>query len=153
MLIQQFQRPTRLLAVFAAVSLVYLCLSFLQRIDFTACSVAPARTANGKFGTMQQIIAQPATLSDRPPARVAKVGVAVNDLDIPVVYRAFKSHKVQNEMHGYPHFIADREVVSSLTDNDVFRRGSGTYTKPAYMLAIMIAELLKPKSERLEWLL
>lgn len=158
MLVQQFQRPTRLLAVLTSICLVYLCFNYLQRVDFvTSCnypvSLGEQKDVNGEFGVTRILGTKPATMPKGPMAKVAKVGVAVNALDIPVVHRAFKTHQVHNEMHGYPHFIADKEVVSDLIDNDRMHRGSGAYTKPAYLLAIIITELLKPESERLEWIL
>ena len=157
MLVQQFQRPTRLLAVVTSVVLVYLCFNYLQRVDFaTTCNtlrLGEDGSYEGQFGTTRMLSTKPATMPKAPLAKVAKVGVAVNALDIPVVHRAFKTHQVHNDMHGYPHFIADREVVSDLIDNDRMHRGSGAYTKPAYLLAIIITELLKPESERLQWIL
>lgn len=158
MLVQQFQRPTRLLAVLTSICLVYLCFNYLQRVDFSASCNSPVRfgeqaDVDGQFGVTRMLGTKPATMPKGPMAKVAKVGVAVNALDIPVVHRAFKTHQYHNDLHGYPHFIADREVVSDLIDNDRMHRGSGAYTKPAYLLAIIITELLKPESERLEWIL
>lgn len=157
MLVQQFQRPTRVLAVLTSICLVYLCFNYLERVDFaTTCNalrLGEERTYEGQFGVTSMLSMKPATTLKGPTAKVAKVGVAVNDLDIPVVHRAFKTHQVHNEMHGYQHFIADKEVVSNLIDNDRMHRGSGAYTKPAYLLAIVISELLKPEEERLEWIL
>lgn len=159
MLIQQFQRPTRLLALITSICLMYLCYNYLQRVDFaaTACGrYGNEPTYESQFGITRLLSMRPTTVPeskpDRPMARVAKVGVAVNALDIPVVHRAFKTHQYHNELHGYPHYIADREVVSDLIDNDRMKRGSGAYTKPAYLLAIVIAELLKPEDERLQWI-
>ncbi|KAL1897643.1 hypothetical protein Sste5346_003949 [Sporothrix stenoceras] len=157
MLVQQFQRPTRLLAVLTSICLVYLCFNYLQRVDFATTCNTPVRfgeqqDVDGQFGVTRMLGTKPATMPKGPMAKVAKVGVAVNALDIPVVHRAFKTHQYHNDLHGYPHFIADREVVSDLIDNDRMHRGSGAYTKPAYLLAIIITELLKPESERLEWI-
>ncbi|CAK7264544.1 hypothetical protein SEPCBS57363_001126 [Sporothrix epigloea] len=156
MLVQQFQRPTRLLAVLMSICLVYVCVTYLQRLDFAkTCNtlrLGEDATYEGDFGVTRMLSTKPATMPKGPMAKVAKVGVAVNALDIPVVHRAFKTHQVHNEMHGYPHFIADREVVSDLIDNDRMHRGSGAYTKPAFLLAIIITELLKPESERLQWI-
>ena len=159
MLIQQFQRPTRLLALITSICLLYLCYNYLQRVDFaaTACRhYGDEPTYESQFGITRLLSMRPTTVpepkAERPMARVAKVGVAVNALDIPVVHRAFKTHQFHNDLHGYPHYIADREVVSDLIDNDRMKRGSGAYTKPAYLLAIIIAELLKPEDERLQWI-
>ncbi|CAK7274450.1 hypothetical protein SEPCBS119000_006178 [Sporothrix epigloea] len=156
MLVQQFQRPTRLLAVLLSICLVYVCFSYLQHLDLAkTCDtlrLGEETTYKGEFGATHLLSTKPATMPNGTVAKVAKVGVAVNALDIPVVHRAFKTHQVHNEMHGYPHYIADREVVSDLIDNDRMHRGSGAYTKPAYLLAIIITELLKPESERLQWI-
>ncbi|CAK7224757.1 hypothetical protein SBRCBS47491_005659 [Sporothrix bragantina] len=156
MLVQQFQRPTRLLAVLTSICLVYLCFNYLQRVDFaTTCNtlrLGDEVTYEGQFGSTRMLSTKPVSMPKGKTAKIAKVGVAVNALDIPVVHRAFKTHQVHNDLHGYPHYIADREVVSDLIDNDRMHRGSGAYTKPAYLLAIIITELLKPESERLEWI-
>ncbi len=158
MLVQRLQRPTRLLAFLTSLCLVYLCFNYLQRVDF-AETCNSLRLAD-PFGIREGASVLPPLIGMRPSsvpkgklAKVAKVGVAVNALDIPVVHRALKTHQLHNDMHGYPHYIADRELVSDMTDHDRMHRGSGAYTKPAYLLAIVTAELLKSDEDRLEWLL
>lgn len=170
MLISLFQRPVRLVAAAALTLLLLFCLRYLHDADLTTGRVARlgfggepvsvdevTSPATGQPTSVSPLRgASPSITPVRPGkavSRVAKVSVAVNALDIPVIHRAFATHQTHNEVHGYLHYIADKEVVSSLIDDDVFHRGSGAYTKPAYLQAIIIAELLKPEAERLEWLL
>ena len=93
------------------------------------------------------------TSPPRDASRIAKVTVAANKLDSPVIHRALVSHQVQNELHGYSHFLATKEAVTDLVATDSYHNGGGTWTKPAFLLSIMVAELEKPVADRLEWLL
>ena len=86
-------------------------------------------------------------------SRVAKVTVAANALDVDVIHRAMQTHERHNREHGYQHFIALNQAVSSLIENDRAGRPKGAWTKPAYLLSILVAELEKPEEERLKWVL
>lgn len=85
-------------------------------------------------------------------ARIAKVTVAANTLNSTIIHRALRSHEVQNEIHGYRHFIATGELVGDLSERDKQGRPRGAWSKPAYLMSIIVAELTKPESERLEWI-
>jgi hypothetical protein len=89
----------------------------------------------------------------KPRSRIAKVTVAANTLNTSIIHDSLKTHQVQNELHGYLHHITTAELVSDLSENDVQHRPRGAWSKPAYLLALIVAELTKPESERLEWLL
>ena len=100
---------------------------------------------------------------DRPPDMVSsnlhnatspigKVTVAANKLDNSMIRRALRTHQRQNEIHGYAHYIATNEAVSGLIENDSQKRPRGAWTKPAYLLSVMVAELQKPEQQRLKWL-
>ncbi|KKY27492.1 putative galactosyl transferase gma12 mnn10 family protein [Phaeomoniella chlamydospora] len=80
-------------------------------------------------------------------SKVAKVTVAIN----PPSYwdRVLKSHKVQNELHGYQHFLGDQPLVF---EKHIPNRPYGTWSKPAYVLELLLHELGKPEDQRLEWL-
>lgn len=54
--------------------------------------------------------------------------------------RALRTHKLHNRMHGYSMFVQRDHILD------------GYWTKPAYILSILLRELSKPKSQRLEWL-
>ncbi len=84
-------------------------------------------------------------------SRIAKVTIAANTLDSPVIHRAIESHRVQNDLHRYRHFVGTNEVVGGLMESDAQGRPSGAWSKPAYLMSVLVAELEKPESERLEW--
>lgn len=89
----------------------------------------------------------------KPRSRIAKVTVATNSLNTSIIHDALRTHQVQNELHGYIHYITTADLVSDLSENDVQHRPRGAWSKPAYLLSLIVAELVKPESERLEWLL
>lgn len=88
-----------------------------------------------------------------PPANIAKISVTTNKLNAPVIDRAFLTHTRHNERHGYTHYIAKYQAVSDLIEHDRQHRAAGAWTKPAYILSILVAELEKPPEERLKWVL
>jgi hypothetical protein len=85
-------------------------------------------------------------------SKVAKVSVATNKFDDPIIHRARRSHEVQNKIHGYEYFIGTNEVLSDLIDHKT-GKSRGAWTKPAYLLSLVVSELEKAKDERLDWLL
>ena len=94
-----------------------------------------------------------APIRQKLSSSVAKVTVAVNSLDRSVIHQAMETHKVQNEMHGYIHHIATNELVDDISEEDRQHRPRGAWSKPAYILSVLVAELAKPEDERLEWIL
>ncbi|KAJ7282007.1 galactosyl transferase GMA12/MNN10 family protein [Mycena rebaudengoi] len=82
-------------------------------------------------------------------SKIAKVSVAFNGLHSPTIQRAFETHFKHNALHGYRHFIARQELVDEVVNPD---RPTGSWTKPTYVLSVLISELSKPPRERLEWL-
>ncbi|KAJ6262656.1 hypothetical protein Dda_3468 [Drechslerella dactyloides] len=64
-----------------------------------------------------------------------------NVTDDTIAYeKAIASHKAHNDRYHYQFYILRRGILS------------GYYTKPAYMISILLRELGKPPEERLEWL-
>lgn len=98
--------------------------------------------------------ARPDQFSRAKPTRskIGKVTVAANKLDNSIIYRALQTHEVHNDIHDYIHYIATNEAVSDLTEHDT-KKPRGAWTKPAYLLSIVVSELEKPERERLKWLL
>jgi len=88
-----------------------------------------------------------------PCSRIAKATVAVNGLNSGLIEDALRTHKVQNDIHGYTHHIATSEVVGDLSEASPKKGPRGKWSKPAYLLSLIVAELNKPESERLEWIL
>jgi UDP-2,3-diacylglucosamine pyrophosphatase LpxH len=92
-------------------------------------------------------------LPAKAPSRVAKASIAVNTLNNTIIHKAFRTHQVQNKIHGYVHHIATTEIVGDLSEHDSQHRPRGAWSKPAYLLSLIVNELTKPEDERLEWLL
>jgi len=53
-------------------------------------------------------------------------------------------------MHGYQHIIGTTSIVPEA--NDEQGRPLGTWSKPAYLLKVLLEELSKPEEDRLGWL-
>lgn len=58
----------------------------------------------------------------------------------PLYERALATHEVHNARFGYPFFILREQMLP------------GFWSKPAYILRLLMSELEKPKSQQLEWL-
>ncbi|KAK3336325.1 galactosyl transferase gma12 mnn10 family protein [Cercophora scortea] len=130
------QRPARLFSALAL--LVFACILLANvRDSGLSNGLLPAHRRPGK----------PTALT----SRVAKVTVAANALNISVIHRALQTHERHNQRHGYLHHIALNEAVSGLIENDRQHRPKGAWTKPAYLLSILVAELQKPQDQRLKW--
>ena len=55
--------------------------------------------------------------------------------------RALKTHEVHDKIHGYRLHVLRQEMLDTV------------WSKPGYILSLLLRELAKPESERLEWLL
>ncbi|KAI9707424.1 MAG: hypothetical protein M1836_000385 [Candelina mexicana] len=60
--------------------------------------------------------------------------------DNPSYERALRTHDVHNRLHGYPMNVLRQGILTDV------------WTKPAYILSLLLRELSKPKGQRLEWL-
>jgi hypothetical protein len=58
----------------------------------------------------------------------------------PVYERALKGHNRHNEMHGYSMHVLREQTLSEF------------WSKPAYILQVLLGELAKPAPERLKWI-
>ena len=59
----------------------------------------------------------------------------------PTYERALRLHDVQNQYYDYPMFILRENLLH------------GLWSKPAYILSVLLQELAKPKESRLKWLM
>jgi hypothetical protein len=82
----------------------------------------------------------PSTASKPPFPRFGKITATFGEPD-PPYENAIASHKLHNEIHGYPHFILREQILR------------GLWSKHAYILSIIGTELAKPENERLKWVL
>lgn len=90
---------------------------------------------------------------DFSKAKIAKVSVDIQELNASTVARALRTHDVHNHMYGYKHFISMRALSMESLQSAEMALAATVWNKRAYLLSIIIAELAKPKADRLEWLL
>jgi hypothetical protein len=74
-----------------------------------------------------------------PKPSIAKVTIVFGDN--PVYQRALQTHEEHSRNFGYPMHVLQSEILDDV------------WTKPAFLLSIILEELVKPKTERLEWIL
>jgi hypothetical protein len=157
-MISAFQRSARLTSGFLAASFLLLWFVYLRDLG-PVCTFPTPRLlfSSSENDTVPDAATNIHSETERKPAgplsRIGKVTVATNKLNSPLIDRALQTHAVQNDIHGYLHFIAENQAVSGLIENDQKHRPQGAWTKPAYMMSIIVAELQRPEEERLEWLL
>lgn len=73
-------------------------------------------------------------------AKVAMFSYQNSTMDTALYEDALRSHKAHNDRYGYLHHVLRRSLISV------------QYSKPAYILSVILQELVKPPAERLEWL-
>lgn len=76
----------------------------------------------------------------KPRSAVGKVHVLFGEPN-PVFERALKLHETHAEERGHPMYVLRERILS------------GLWSKPAFILSVMLQELAKPEVERLGWLL
>ncbi|KAG6063512.1 hypothetical protein E4U33_006333 [Claviceps sp. LM78 group G4] len=72
-------------------------------------------------------------------ARIGKISILYGGTKLHYE-RALQSHKRHNRQHGYPMFVQRVDVLD------------GYWTKPAFIHYMILRELRKPESQRLQWL-
>ncbi|KAL9086596.1 MAG: hypothetical protein Q9165_007039 [Trypethelium subeluteriae] len=82
--------------------------------------------------------APPGSSLYRSAPRIAKCTISFNYN--PVYERALRSHDAHNQLHNYPLYINRQSILDDV------------WTKPAWILALILRELARPAVERLEWL-
>ncbi|KAK1750314.1 hypothetical protein QBC47DRAFT_124336 [Echria macrotheca] len=133
-------KPARVATAIAVLCLVWIWLSNIQGVRLTDDVVPVSYSSDDNNETRSAV-----------RSRIGKVTVAANQLDSDTIDRALRTHQRHNARHGYTHFIAKNQAVGSMIENDRHNRPEGAWTKPAYLLSVLVAELEKPEEERLEW--
>ena len=59
----------------------------------------------------------------------------------PTLVRAIQTHEAHNRRYGYPLLVLRHRILDD------------TWSKPAYLLAILLEEMRKPEGHRLKWLM
>ena len=73
-------------------------------------------------------------------ASIAKVSMLYGPPN-PLYTRALATHEVHNANFGYPFFVLREQLLP------------GYWSKPAYILRLLLTELEKPEAQRLKWLM
>ncbi len=108
----------------------------------TASSVPLFPKPEASVDGVREELIKPAS-GDRFPnsaPSIAKITIVFGG-DSGVFERSLKTHEVHNRLHGYPIYVLRQQIL-----NDV-------WTKPAYILSVLLKELAKPEPERMKWLL
>jgi hypothetical protein len=137
---------SRVIALLVAATLVYLSGYYLSE---------PLISMFGKHDTsLVEYIRTPASTKDferdvhesnefSDPSLNAEIGkVTMSYGTVPPIYeRALSRQVLHGELHGYKTFVLRSKIMPRL------------WSKPAYILSIILQELEKPKEDRLKWLL
>ena len=78
-------------------------------------------------------------VKSKPSPRVAKCTIVFGATN-PVYERALLTHTAHNERHGYLMYVLRQTILDDV------------WTKPAFILSLLLDELAKPEDQRLEWL-
>lgn len=106
--------------------------SLASNTDLLSSSPTDAQTSD--------LLVAPDTPSLGARSRIGKVTILFGTLS-QAYERALRTHELHDRLNNYPLHV----LRHSLLDN--------VWTKPAYILSILLRELAKPEGERLEWLL
>jgi len=92
--------------------------------------------------TINSSISEEVLLPDRPALgerlRVAKCTIIFGGSAI--YERALQTHEQHDRLHGYPLYVLRHSIMDDV------------WSKPAYILSLLLRELSKPEEQRLQWL-
>ena len=104
-------------------------------------SVQPLNESTSELAVSEEIIDPTNNWSTTPPkSDIGKVTIVFGGQN-PTYERAVRTHEVHNKRFGYPLHVLRHGILSDV------------WTKPAYILSLLLKELSKPEHERLKWLL
>lgn len=130
----------RFISAFVAVFLLFLLVERLLSLSNHAnASISPGSTKHREC-LRDRIVPKAPHGGLTTESTIGKVTILYNGRDSTFV-RALQSHEVHNNRHGYPFQILRHGILD------------GLWSKPAYILAILLEEMRKPEGFRLQWLL
>ncbi|KAK2629707.1 hypothetical protein QTJ16_000527 [Diplocarpon rosae] len=100
------------------------------------------RSESPGFGSRQAMISDSDLLFERKmngQKTISKVSMLYGNQK-PGFERAMKTHEEHNRLHGYRMHLLRHEILDNV------------WSKPAYILSILLQELTKPETERVSWL-
>ena len=116
-------------------------LSTADRLRSAFSRPSPLKYTSYRYEAPQDLVIYPKLHSSiEAESFIAKVTILFHGKD-PTYIRAIQTHQTHNRRFGYPLLVLRHAILE------------GIWSKPAYLLAIMLEELRKPEGERLKWLL
>lgn len=132
-------RPiARLLAGTLAFILIFLFLR-RSRSSSEVAGLFSARNVSYEFPS-DVILPQSYNRDPKKPQTIGKATLNFHGDDSTFI-RALKTHEMHNERYGYPMFLLQEPLIE------------GNFSKPAYLLSVLLDELRKPEEHRLQWIL
>ena len=111
-----------------------------ERLRSVYSRSSPLRFSTYRYEAPQDLFVYPGYgRSIEAESSVAKVTILFHGRD-PTYIRAIQTHQAHNRRFGYPLLILRHGILD------------GIWSKPAYLLAILLEELRKPDGQRLKWL-
>jgi len=138
-------RPTRvIIIILAALLLVYNLNSstYIRPLSATSSKSWEENDIGSATGLSALPKSSSSDLDDplKPKSVVGKVHAVFGEPN-PVYERALELHRSHADKQGHPMFVLRERILS------------GLWSKPAFILSVMLQELAKPEAERLQWLL
>lgn len=130
------QVPKKMLARVSALSILLLII--LYTFQHNSKTDTLFLGANSPQYQIQPSDTSVSTLNHVP--KVGKVHAIFGEPN-PVYERALELHRKHSERNGHPMFVLREKILS------------GLWSKPAFIMGIIVQELTKPKTERLQWLM
>ncbi len=120
-------------------AVVAACLLLSTQLLITFYEIPSSSFQNYRNVSLATVLQQE-TIGGPPRSRVGKVLMQYGNLS-SIYTRGLATHDAHNERFGYQMFILRSKTLPSY------------WSKPAYVLKILLEELEKPEPERLQWLL
>ena len=98
----------------------------------------PDDYGNSEDAQTSDLLVAPDTPSLGARSRIGKATILFGTLS-EVYERALRTHELHNRLNNYPLYVLRHSLLDDV------------WTKPAYILSILLRELAKPEGERLEW--
>ena len=130
-----------LVRLLAGSLVIVLVLFYVRRSRWwsEADGISSARNVSYEF-PHDVILPQSFNIDPNKPQTIGKATLNFHGTDTTFI-RALKTHELHNKRYGYPMFLLQEPIVE------------GNFSKPAYLLSVILDELRKPEGRRLTWIL
>ncbi|EXJ82389.1 hypothetical protein A1O3_06202 [Capronia epimyces CBS 606.96] len=128
------------LALAVVLGIIIFQLSFTQFRPTDARSTLTDLLCHERFSSSSDEQGTNTTTTAPGRSKIGKITMLYGDSPNPSYERALQSHMVHAARHGYPMHVLRQKILGRL------------WTKPAWILSVVLAELAKPPEQQLEWL-